>query len=198
MENYLEVQWQGRVDQGVWAAAAVMAEVLALEGKYVQAIPGFNGDRCSAFVQAYNRLSDSPLKLHSAVETADFVVIMDTTLILNPNTNVKNNAKENAIYIVNTSAAPGLIKEKLQVPDSRVYTLDADTIVREENGNHGAIPNIPLMTGLIRCMDWIPLEAFKQRLLQSLARLFPAELVLANIKAADKVLREGQELKINQ
>ncbi|UCH94574.1 MAG: hypothetical protein JSV88_30500, partial [Candidatus Aminicenantes bacterium] len=117
-------------------------------------------------------------------------------LILNPHTNVKSNARENAIYIVNTAASPGLIKEKLQVPDSHVYTLDADTIVREEIGNHGVIPNIPLMTGLIRCMAWIPIEAFKQRLRQSLACMLPANLVSANMKSADRVLREGQELKI--
>jgi pyruvate ferredoxin oxidoreductase gamma subunit len=190
MENYLEVKWYGRTGQGVLTTAAVLAEVLAMEGKYVQAVPDFNCDKNSAFFQAYNRLSDSPVKLHSAIAAADIIVIMDPALILNTNTDLKTNAKENAVYIVNTSAAPGLIKEKLAVRDNHIFTLDTDTIVREEIGNSNSIPNVPLMTVLIRWIDWISIETFKQRLQQSLSHLLTADRAAANIKSVDSVAEE--------
>jgi pyruvate ferredoxin oxidoreductase gamma subunit len=190
MENYLEVKWYGRTGQGVLTTAAVLAEVLAMEGKYVQAVPDFNCDKNSAFFQAYNRLSDSPVKLHSAIAAADIIVIMDPALILNTNTDLKTNAKENAVYIVNTSAAPGLIKEKLAVRDNHIFTLDTDTIVREEIGNSNSIPNVPLMTVLIRWIDWISIETFKQRLQQSLSHLLTADRAAANIKSVDSVAGE--------
>lgn len=39
MEKHREIKWQGRSGQGVVTAATVLAEVLAREGKYVQAFP---------------------------------------------------------------------------------------------------------------------------------------------------------------
>jgi pyruvate ferredoxin oxidoreductase gamma subunit len=190
MVKYLEVKWYGRAGQGVLTTAAVLAEVLAMEGKYVQAVPDFNSEKNSAFFQVYNRLSDSPVKLHSAIAAADIIVIMDPALILNTNTDLKTNAKENAVYIVNTSAAPGLIKEKLAVRDNHIFTLDTDNIVREEMGNCSAIPNVPLMTVLIHWIDWISIDTFKQRLHQSLSHMLTEDQVLANIKSVDSVSAE--------
>lgn len=190
MAKYLEVKWHGRSGQGVLTTAAVLAEVLAMEGKYVQAVPEFNNDKNSAFFQAYNRLSDSPVRIHSAIAAADIIVIMDPALILNPNSNIKNNVKDNAVYIVNTSAAPGLIKEKLAVPANHIFTLDTNNIVREEIGNGSSIPNIPLMTVLIRWIDWISIETFKQRLQQSLSQLLTADQLAVNIKSVDDAAEE--------
>jgi pyruvate ferredoxin oxidoreductase gamma subunit len=190
MANYLEVKWYGRTGQGVLITAAVLAEVLAMEGKYVQAVPDFNNDKNSAFFQAYNRLSDSPVRLHSAIAAADIIVIMDPNLIVNTNTDIKINAKESAVYIVNTSAAPGLIKEKLAVPDKHIFTLDTDNIVREAIGNGNSTPNVPLMTVLIRWIDWISIETFKQRLQQSLSHLLTVDQLAANIKSVDSAAEE--------
>lgn len=189
MANYLEVKWYGHSGQGVLTTAVVLAEVLAMEGKYVQAFPDFHSDKNSALFMAYNRLSDSPVRLHSAIATADIVVIMDPNLILNTNTDIKTNAKENAVFIVNTAAAPGLIKEKLAVRDNHIFTLAADNIVREEMGNGNSTPNVPLMTVLIGWIDWISIETFKQRLQQSLSHLLTADQLTANIKSVDSVAR---------
>jgi pyruvate ferredoxin oxidoreductase gamma subunit len=190
MAKYLEVKWFGRIGQGVMTTAAVLAEVMAMEGKYVQAVPDFNGDRNNVFFQAYNRLSDSPVRVHSAITAADIIVIMDPNQILNSNINIKTNTKENAVYIVNSSVAPGSIKEKLVVPDNHLFSLDTDTIVREGIGNGNSIPNVPLITVLISWIDWISIETFKQRLRQSLSHLLTADRVTANIKAVDSVAEE--------
>jgi pyruvate ferredoxin oxidoreductase gamma subunit len=190
MARYLEIKWYGRSGQEVLTTAAVLAEVLAMEGKYVQAVPDFNSDKNSVIFQAYNRLSDSPLRVHSAITAADIVVIMDPALVLNTSTDLKTNAKENAVYIINTSAAPGSIKERLVVPDNHIFTLDTHKIVREEIGNGISIPNIPLITVLIRWIDWISIETFKQRLRQSLSLLLNAERAAANVKSVDRVAEE--------
>jgi pyruvate ferredoxin oxidoreductase gamma subunit len=190
MARYLEIKWYGRSGQEVLTTAAVLAEVLAMEGKYVQAVPDFNSDKNSVIFQAYNRLSDSPLRVHSAITAADIVVIMDPALVLNTSTDLKTNAKENAVYIINTSAAHGSIKERLVVPDNHIFTLDTHKIVREEIGNGISIPNIPLITVLIRWIDWISIENFKQRLRQSLSLLLNAERAAANVKSVDRVAEE--------
>lgn len=190
MTKYWEIKWYGRTGQEVLATAVVLAEILAMEGKYVQTVPGFNSDKNSEIFQAHNRLSDSPVRIHSAITAADIVVIMDPVLVLNTNTDIRTNAKENAFYIVNTSAAHDLINEKLVVPDNHIFTLDTRNIVRKESGNGISIPNIPLITVLIRWIDWISIETFKQRLRQSLSPLLNAERAAANIKFVDSVAEE--------
>jgi len=190
MARYLEIKWYGRRGQEVLTTAAVLAEVLAMEGKYVQTVPDFSSEKNSVIFQAYNRLSDSPVRVHSAIADADIVVIMDPALILNPNTSLKTNAKETAVYIVNTPAAHESIKEKLVVPDNRIFTLDTHKIVREEIGNGISIPNIPLITVLIHWIDWISIETFKQHLRQSLSLLSNAERTAVNIKTVDRVAEE--------
>ena len=189
MTKYLEIEWYGRTGQEVLATAAVLAEVLAMEGKYVQTVPGFNSEKNSVIFQAYNRLSEVPVRVHSAITAADIVVIMDPTMVLNTNTDLKTNAKENAVYIINTSAAPGLIKEKLVVPGNHIFTLDTHKVAREESGNGIAIPNIPLITVLIHWIAWISIETFKQRLRQSLSLFLNlnADRAAANIKSVDRV-----------
>ena len=193
MVKYLEIKWYGRPGHEVLTTAAVLAEVLAVEGKYVQAVPDFNSDKNSMIFQAYNRLSDSPVKVHSAITAADIVIIMDPALVLNTNTDIKANAKENALYIVNTSAAHGLIKEKLVIPGNHIFTLDTHKIVREESGNGIAIPNIPLITVLIHWIDWISIETFKQRLRQFLSLFLNADRAAANIKSVDRVAEEFEK-----
>jgi pyruvate ferredoxin oxidoreductase gamma subunit len=190
MARYLEIKWYGRSGQEVLTTAAVLAEVLAMEGKYVQAVPDFNSDKNSEIFQAYNRLSDSPVRVHSAITAADIVVIMDPALVLNTSIDLKTNAKENAVYIISTSAAHGLIRERLVVPDNHIFTLDTHKIVREEIRNGTSIPNIPLITVLIRWIDWISIENFKERLRQLLSLLLNAERAEANIKSVDRVAEE--------
>jgi pyruvate ferredoxin oxidoreductase gamma subunit len=190
MTKYLEIKWYGRTGDEVLTTAAVLAEVLAVEGNYVQTVPGYSSEKNCAFFQAYNRLSNSPVRVHSTITAADIIVIMDPGLVLNTDIDIKTNAKENAVYIVNTSAPPGLIKEKLAVPADHIFTLDTGIITREESGNGNSIPNVPLMTVLIGWIDWISIETFKQRLRQSMSNLWTPDRAAARIRSVDRAARE--------
>jgi pyruvate ferredoxin oxidoreductase gamma subunit len=190
MTKYLEIKWYGRTGEEVLTTAAVLAEVLAMEGKYVQTVPDYSSEKNCAFFQAYNRLSDSPVRVHSAITAADIIVIMDPNLILNTDIDIKTNAKENAVYIVDTSAPPGLIKEKLAVPANHIFILDTGIMAREESGNGNSIPNVPLMTVLIGWIDWISIDTFKQRLRESMSHLWTPGQAAANIKSVDRAAQE--------
>jgi pyruvate ferredoxin oxidoreductase gamma subunit len=197
MEKYLEVKWHGRSGQDVMGNAAVLAEIMALEGKYVQAFPGFNKEKNCAFVDAFNRLGDVPFRVHSDIDSAGIVVIMDPTLMININPELKTNVKEDALYIVNTPAAPGVVKEKLEIPHSKVVTLDADAITRDEMGKNSPTLNIPLMSVLTHCLGSISSESFKERLQQVLPRLWQPNLIAAVTKSVDRGLNDLKELDTN-
>jgi pyruvate ferredoxin oxidoreductase gamma subunit len=188
MNAILEIKWHGRAGQGVGTAASVLAEVLAMEGKYVQAFPEFDVEKRPPSVKAYNRFSAGPVKRHSTVKQADIVAVMDAALILSGD--VSANAKDDALYIVNTSYTPEFVKEKLSAAAENIYTIDADKIAREEIGH--PIPNIPMMAIIIRIIDWLPLERFTQHLGQILTSQLgdDSDLVPANLKTVNRALKE--------
>lgn len=107
----------------------------------------------------------------------------------------ENIAKKEAIYIINTPYAPQYVKERISIPTGLIYTIDADLIAMEEIGE--AIPNIPMMTIMIQCIEWIPFDHFKEKLTQSLATQWPdyPDRVQANLNTLQRALNEVKELK---
>lgn len=190
MSKYIEIKWQGSAGQGVVTAAAVLAEVLAGEGKYVQAFPEFIAQKQRPSILAFNRLSDTPIKTHSGVNRAGALVLMDVRQLLNAN--VKKNLKENADFIINTTCTPEFIKEKLNLSEeNKIYTLDANTIAHEEIGR--PIPNIPLMAVVLNSMDLISMDRFRHRLNELLSLKLSPELAAANIVTVERALNEVKE-----
>ena len=188
--KYLEIKWQGSAGQGVVTAAAVLAEVLAGEGKYVQAFPEFIAQKQRPSILAFNRVSDSPIKTHAGVDRAGTVVLMDVRQLLD--VNLKKNLTENAAFIVNTTYTPDFIKEKLNLSEeNKIYTLDANTIAREEIDR--SIPNIPLMAIVVDVLDLIPMERFRDRLKTLLSLKLSPELAAANINTVERALNEVKE-----
>ncbi|MCP4146511.1 MAG: hypothetical protein GY757_02070 [bacterium] len=190
MAKYLEIKWQGRAGQGVVTASTLLAEVLALEGKYVQAIPEFIAQMQSPSILSFNRISESPIKSQAAVKAADVAILMDTRLILH--TDVKANVAEDAVYIFNTTDTPEFLKERLSLENNKIFTLDADKIIREETS--GILPNIPLLTVALNAINVIPMDSYRERLKELLTPRLTPELTAANIETIDKVLSEGAVL----
>ncbi|MBI5810151.1 MAG: 2-oxoacid:acceptor oxidoreductase family protein, partial [Deltaproteobacteria bacterium] len=151
MENYIEVRWHGRAQQGVVTAAKVLGEACMGAGKYVQAFPEFGPERMGAPVKAYNRISDEPIRLHCSVTGPRYVLIADPTLIgitlaggMETSGGVTDGAPEDAVFIVNTPKGPEEMRGLLGLAGkkARVYTLDAAKISIETIGRF--MPNTPM------------------------------------------------------
>lgn len=191
MGKYLEIRWQGQAGQGVMTAAELLAEILAQEGKYVQAFPEFITQKQASSIQAFNRLSDFPIKRHAGLINADVVVLMDARLLLD--VSVKKNTADNASYVVNTYFTPDYVREKLNLSEANpIYTLDADTIANEEIGR--LLPNIPLMTVVLEATHLITMGNFRESLKKSLSQKYNPELAAANIRTVERALSEVKRL----
>ena len=190
MNKCLEIKWQGKVGQGVATAASTLAEILVPEGKYVQAFPDNFPEERFDNVVCFNRISNSPIRRHSIVSNADVMVILDSALLYNKDLNM--DARDDAVYIINTPHTPEYIKGKLNLDNNKLYTLDANSIALEEIGL--AIPSIPAMTLVITTMNLMPLEDYKKRLEESLSTKLNSDLVLSNMKTIDRTLKEVKEL----
>ena len=81
MKQIMEVRWHGRGGQGAKTAALALAESALREGKYIQGFPEYGPERMGAPIQAFTRISDRPILIHSHVANPDVVVVLDTTLL---------------------------------------------------------------------------------------------------------------------
>ena len=81
MKDTVEIRWHGRGGQGAKTAALLLADVAFKTGKYVQGFPEYGPERMGAPITAYNRISGSPITVHSNIYEPDYVVVVDESLL---------------------------------------------------------------------------------------------------------------------
>lgn len=190
MKDTLEIRWHGRAGQGVVTAAVTLADVLASEeGRYVQAFPEFGAEKRGTPILAFNRLSRKPIRTHSQVYEPDIVVVTDPSLL--GLIDISEGAKEDAVFLMNTTFDIPLMRERLGLGNRKIFALDAYTIARDELGR--AIPNVPMVAALVKILDLMDLELFKKKIEQSLAKKLRPEVVAMNLRTIDRAFREVKE-----
>jgi pyruvate ferredoxin oxidoreductase gamma subunit len=188
MENYIEVRWHGRAQQGVVTAAKVLGETCLRSGKYVQAFPEFGPERMGAPVRAYNRVSDEPIRLHCQVTEPKYVLIADPTLI--GIAGVTEGTPEDAIFIINTPKSPNEMRSELKLngKKAKVYTLDASKISLETIGRQ--MPNTPMLGALAKATGFITIEALIENFKENYAKKFSPKVIEGNVEAMNRGFKE--------
>jgi len=190
MKELIEIRWHGRAGQGVVTAAVTLADVLSSEkGKYVQAFPEFGAEKRGAPILAFNRISKNPIRTHSHVYNPDIIVVTDPSLL--GIVDISGGAKEDAIFLMNTTFDIDLIREKLSLGARKIYALDAYTIASDELGR--AIPNVPMVAALVKITELMDLKKFKDKIRISLGKKLRPEVVEKNVRTIDRALKEVKE-----
>ena len=101
MKNLTEIRWHGRGGQGAKTAALLLADVAFNMGKHVQGFPEYGPERMGAPITAYDRISDSPIRVHSNIYEPDYVVVVDDTLL--HTVDVTAGLKKDGAILVNTT-----------------------------------------------------------------------------------------------
>ncbi len=190
MKETLEIRWHGRAGQGVVTAAVTLADVLSSEkGIYVQAFPEFGAEKRGAPILAFNRISQKPIRTHSQVYYPDIVVITDPSLL--GLVDIADGAKDDALFLMNTTFNIPLVRERLNLGDRKIYALDAYSIARDELGR--AIPNVPMVAALVKVVGLMDLDKFRKNIEVSLAKKLRAEVVKMNLKTISRAFEEVKE-----
>jgi pyruvate ferredoxin oxidoreductase gamma subunit len=190
MKETMEIRWHGRAGQGVVTAAVTLADVLSSEeGKFVQAFPEFGAEKRGAPILAFNRLSQKPIRTHSQVYYPDIVVVTDPSLL--GLVDIGDGAKDDAVFLMNTTFDIPLVRERLKLGDRKIYALDAYTIARDELGR--AIPNVPMVAALVKILDLMDMDKFKEKIKISLAKKLRPEVVEMNMRTIDRAVKEVKE-----
>ncbi|KUL03331.1 MAG: Pyruvate/ketoisovalerate oxidoreductase, gamma subunit, partial [Synergistales bacterium 54_9] len=157
MSKVIEIRWHGRGGQGAKTGSSILSEVLFESGKFAQAFPEYGAERQGAPMKAYNRISETPIRVRSGVLNPDVVIVIDPTLL--DAANPTEGGKDDTVYIINTTKKPEAIKKQLGLPDSaRVMTVDATSITLEEFGQNR--PNTPMLGVVARLFEDVSVDAF--------------------------------------
>lgn len=145
MKDTIEIRWHGRGGQGAKTAALLLADVAFKTGKYVQGFPEYGPERMGAPITAYNRISSSPIRVHSNIYTPQYVVVVDESLI--GAVDVTAGLREDGAIIVNTPKSVAEISPLLNGYKGKVYTLDAREISMQTLGKY--FPNSPMLAAIV-------------------------------------------------
>jgi pyruvate ferredoxin oxidoreductase gamma subunit len=190
MKETIEIRWHGRAGQGVVTAATTLADVLSSEKDiHVQAFPEFGAEKRGAPILAFNRISQKPIRTHSQVYYPDIVVVTDPSLL--GMVDISSGAKDDAIFLMNTTFDVSLIRKKLSLGKRKIYSLDAYTIASDELGR--PIPNVPMVAALVKVTEMMGLKKFKEKIKVSLSKKLRPEVVEMNMRTIDRAVKEVAE-----
>ena len=132
MNDMIEIRWHGRGGQGAKTASLLLADAAFNTGKYIQGFPEYGPERMGAPITVYNRISSSPIRIHSNIYEPDYVVVVDDTLL--DSVDVTAGLKPEGAIVINTVKEDEEIKKSLKGYSGKVYKIDARKISMETLG----------------------------------------------------------------
>jgi pyruvate ferredoxin oxidoreductase gamma subunit len=185
-QEMTEIRWHGRGGQGAKTAAQLVAQVALEEGKFSQGFPEYGPERMGAPIRGFTRISEGAIRLHCPIEHPDVVVVLDDSLLALPM--VAEATDDDTVFVINTQASPGEMKEKLGRQGATVYCIDATGISIDEIGR--PIPNTPMIGALIKATECITLDAIKKDVEKKFMKKFGERVVQGNIRAIERAYEE--------
>ena len=122
----IEIRWHGRGGQGAKTASLLLADAAFNTGKFIQGFPEYGPERMGAPITAYNRISDTEIRVHSNIYEPDFVVVVDDSLI--GTVDVTSGLKKDGAIVINTNEDIESLRKKLKGYEGKIFTIDASRI----------------------------------------------------------------------
>ena len=145
MNNLIEIRWHGRGGQGAKTASLLLADAAFNTGKYIQGFPEYGPERMGAPITAYNRISSTPITVHSNIYEPDYVVVVDEGLL--DSIDVTAGLNPEGAIVVNSAKPSEEIAPKLRGYTGKVYTVDARKISVAALGKY--FPNSPMLAAIV-------------------------------------------------
>lgn len=188
MSNVTEIRWHGRGGQGAKTAALLLADVAFQTGKYVQGFPEYGPERMGAPITAYNRISDTQIRVHSNIYDPEYVVVVDESLL--DTVDVTAGLREDGAILVNTEKSKEEILPHLKGYKGEVYTIDAKKVSLATLGKY--FPNTPLLAAIVKVANIMDRDRFLKEMRASFEHKFATkpEVIDGNMKALEMAFEE--------
>ncbi len=193
MSDMIEIRWHGRGGQGAKTASLLLADAAFNTGKYIQGFPEYGPERMGAPITAYNRISSSPIRIHSNIYEPDYVVVVDDTLL--ESVDVTSGLKEEGAIVINTTKGKDELEKLLKGYKGKVYTIDARKVSMETLGKY--FPNTPMLAAIVKVSKIMNEDEFVKDMQGSFKHKFAKkpEVIEGNMKALELALKEVKEIQ---
>ena len=192
MNDMIEIRWHGRGGQGAKTASLLLADAAFNTGKYIQGFPEYGPERMGAPITAYNRISNTPIRIHSNIYDPDYVVVVDDTLL--GVVDVTAGLKPNGAIVINTTKDIDYLRKVLKGYSGAIYTIDARKVSMETLGKY--FPNTPMLAAIVKVANIMEENDFLKDLEGSFKHKFAKkpEVIDGNMKALEVALKEVKKL----
>ena len=192
MDNLIEIRWHGRGGQGAKTASLLLADAAFNTGKYIQGFPEYGPERMGAPITAYNRISTTPITIHSNIYEPDYVVVVDDTLL--ESVNVTSGLKETGAIVINTTKSEEYLKKVLGDYKGSIYTIDARSISLEALGKY--FPNTPMLAAIVKVAHIMEDDEFLKDMEGPFKHKFAKkpEVIDGNMKAIELALKQVKKI----
>jgi pyruvate ferredoxin oxidoreductase gamma subunit len=193
MNNLIEIRWHGRGGQGAKTASLLLADAAFNTGKYIQGFPEYGPERMGAPITAYNRISSTPITVHSNIYEPDYVVVVDDTLL--ETVDVTAGLKETGGIVINTTKNEEYLKKALKGYTGNIYTIDARKISMETLGKY--FPNTPMLASIVKVTNIMTDEELIKDMNGSFKHKFAKkpEVIEGNMNALKMALQEVKKIQ---
>lgn len=193
MENMIEIRWHGRGGQGAKTASLLLADAAFNTGKYIQGFPEYGPERMGAPITAYNRISETPITIHSNIYEPDYVVVVDDTLL--ESVDVTSGLKETGAIVINTTKSAEYLKKALKGYSGEIYTIDARKVSEEALGRY--FPNTPMLAAIVKVSKIMTDDELLEDMRGSFKHKFAKkpEVIDGNMKALEMALQEIKKIQ---
>ena len=193
MDNMIEIRWHGRGGQGAKTASLLLADAAFNTGKYIQGFPEYGPERMGAPITAYNRISKTPITIHSNIYEPDYVVVVDDTLL--ESVDVTSGLKETGAIVINTTKSADYLKKALKGYSGEIYTIDARKISEEALGRY--FPNTPMLAAIVKVSKIMTDDELLEDMKGSFKHKFAKkpEVIDGNMKALEMALKEVKKIQ---
>ena len=190
MKDLIEIRWHGRGGQGAKTASLLLADAAFNTGKYIQGFPEYGPERMGAPITAYNRISNTPIRIHSNIYEPDYVVVVDDSLL--EAVDVTAGLKPDGAIVINTTKGRDELKSLLNGYTGDVYTIDARKISLETLGKY--FPNTPMLAAIVKVSGVIEEKDFLADMEGSFKHKFASkpQVIEGNMKALKRSMEEVQ------
>ena len=188
MNGLTEIRWHGRGGQGAKTAALLLADVAFSIGKHVQGFPEYGPERMGAPITAYDRISDTDIRVHSNIYDPDFVVVVDDTLL--HSVDVTKGLKKEGAILINTEKDKEEILPLLKGYEGEVHVINARKVCMETLGKY--FPNTPMLAAIVKISNVMEKEVFLKEMESSLKHKFAKkpEVLEGNMRALQLAFEE--------
>ena len=192
MDGLIEIRWHGRGGQGAKTASLLLADAAFNTGKFIQGFPEYGPERMGAPITAYNRISTSPITIHSNIYEPDYVVVVDDTLL--ESVDVTAGLKKEGAIVINTTKGADEIRPLLKGYEGEVYKIDARKISIEALGRY--FPNTPMLAAIVKVCGVMTDEELLNDMKGSFKHKFAKkpEVIEGNMKALELALKEVEKI----